>query len=137
MPSYLFLRAPPPPHFGGSRLRHWLHSSQEVPKTAGRASWPLPSFPTKAQHKGPIGGKQPSVISPRETYSSFTQENGRLILRTTSPKRRSEKLACPWYSDLLCAVSHIHSPKTGVGCPCCVASRRRRVKAQDSHLSSS
>src|SRR5215218_10399831 len=51
--------------FGGSRLRHWLHSSQEVPKkTAGRASWPLPSFPSKVQHIGPIGRKQPSVISP-------------------------------------------------------------------------
>jgi hypothetical protein len=24
---------------------------------------PLPSFPSKAQHKAPIGGKQPSVIS--------------------------------------------------------------------------
>src|SRR5215203_3297913 len=49
---------------GGSRLRHWLHSSQEVPKTAGRASRPLPSFPSKVQHKVPIGRKQPSVISP-------------------------------------------------------------------------
>jgi hypothetical protein len=52
-------------------LRHWLHSSQEVPKTAGRASWPLPSFPSKVQHKAPLGRKQPSVISP-ETRIPFS-----------------------------------------------------------------
>src|SRR5918992_5248493 len=44
----IYPHAPPPPYFGGSRLRHWLHSSQEVPKTTGRASRPLPSFPSKA-----------------------------------------------------------------------------------------
>src|SRR5215203_431997 len=27
----IYSHAQPPPHFGGSRLRHWLHSSQEVP----------------------------------------------------------------------------------------------------------
>jgi len=33
-----------------------------------------------------------------------------------------------------CAIAHIHSPKSGVSCLRCVASRRR-VKAQDSYLS--
>ena len=41
-----------------------------------------------------------------------------------------------WYSDVLCALEHIHLPHTGVCCVRCVASGGR-VKAQDSYLSSS
>jgi hypothetical protein len=37
----------PPYTSYGSRLRHWLHPPQKVPKTAGRASRPLPSLPSK------------------------------------------------------------------------------------------
>src|SRR5919112_2890624 len=40
--------------------------------TAGRASMPLPSFPSKAQHKAPIGRKQPLVIS-LETRIPYSQ----------------------------------------------------------------
>src|ERR671910_805770 len=40
--------------------------------TEGRASVPLPSFPSKAQHKAPMGRKQPSVISPRHVSSPST-----------------------------------------------------------------
>jgi hypothetical protein len=39
----------------------------------------------------------------------------------------------PWVSDVLCAMTHIHSPKTGVCCLRYVASRGR-VKAQDGYL---
>src|SRR5215211_6384911 len=51
--------------------------------TAGRASMPLPSFPSKAQHKAPMGRKQPSVISleTRIPYSqSVWKENSRKFI---------------------------------------------------------
>src|SRR5215208_8429329 len=42
---YLYPRAQPPPYFGGSRLRHWLHSSQEVP-TCGTGFCASTRFPS-------------------------------------------------------------------------------------------
>jgi hypothetical protein len=44
--------------------------------------------------------------------------------------------ALPWCADAFCALAHIHLPHTEV---CCLryVGRQRRVKVQDSYLSSS
>src|ERR671921_2399702 len=57
--------------------------------TAGRASVPLPSFPSKAQNKAPIGRKQPSVISleTRILYSPECVEGKFCELRQESFKK--------------------------------------------------
>jgi hypothetical protein len=61
-----------------------------------------------------LKGRRPAAYSPK-----YVEEVGSCELPLYGVLRSS---AHSWCSDVFCAIAHIHSPKTGVCCPRCVAS---------------
>src|SRR5215211_1320532 len=80
----------------------------------GETVWKIAGRPLEGALLAPGGANRllfaPSwrPYSPRfGTHSEFPNSFGIRILRSS---------ALPWYSDVFCAMAHIHSPQTVVGC---------------------
>ena len=69
------------------------------------------------------------VFRPRLVYSSLLhlrtswKENSANFAFTVLRSSFTSRAALPWCSDVLCALAHIHSTQTRVGCVRCVANR--------------